>query len=216
MNLVGQLFGEGKMFLPQVVKTARTMKQAVSILQPYIEAQRADSHSSSGKVLLATVKGDVHDIGKNIVSVVLACNGFEVIDLGVMVPEDVLLAKAKEIHPDIIGLSGLITPSLTEMIRVAQILEKSGISVPLMVGGATTSPLHTALKIAPAYSGPVIWTKDASQAALMAARFMNPALADEAVEELRQNQECLRQQVATPTSQLSIEEARKKRLRLFD
>ena len=216
MNLVGQLFGEGKMFLPQVVKTARTMKQAVSILQPYIEAQRADSHSSSGKVLLATVKGDVHDIGKNIVSVVLACNGFEVIDLGVMVPEDVLLAKAKEIHPDIIGLSGLITPSLTEMIRVAQILEKSGISVPLMVGGATTSPLHTALKIAPAYSGPVIWTKDASQAALMAARFMNPALADEAVEELRQNQECMRQQVATPTSQLSIEEARKKRLRLFD
>ena len=122
-----------------------TIKQAVSILQPYIEAQRADSHSSSGKVLLATVKGDVHDIGKNIVSVVLACNGFEVIDLGVMVPEDVLLAKAKEIHPDIIGLSGLITPSLTEMIRVAQIMEKSGISVPLMVGGASAVPVATGL-----------------------------------------------------------------------
>ncbi|MGN1256289.1 MAG: methionine synthase [Bacteroidaceae bacterium] len=215
MNLVGQLFGEGKMFLPQVVKTARTMKQAVAILQPYIEAQRADSHASSGKVLLATVKGDVHDIGKNIVSVVLACNGFEVIDLGVMVPEDVLLAKAMECQPDIIGLSGLITPSLTEMIKVAQALEKAGIRVPIMVGGATTSPLHTALKIAPAYSGPVIWTKDASQAALLAARFMNPALSKEALADLRKTQEELRRQSCEPANQLSIEEARANKLNLF-
>ncbi|MGN0234634.1 MAG: methionine synthase [Bacteroidaceae bacterium] len=216
MNLVGQLFGEGKMFLPQVVKTARTMKQAVAILQPFIEAQRSESHSSSGKVLLATVKGDVHDIGKNIVSVVLACNGFEVIDLGVMVPEDVLLAKALEYKPDIIGLSGLITPSLTEMIKVARTLEQAGIRVPIMVGGATTSPLHTALKIAPTYSGPVIWTKDASQAALMAARFMNPALNKDALADLKENQECLRRQANAPTSQLGIEEARENRLRLFD
>lgn len=216
MNQVGQLFGEGKMFLPQVVKTARTMKQAVAILQPYIEAQRADRHTSSGKVLLATVKGDVHDIGKNIVSVVLACNGFEVIDLGVMVPEDVLLAKAQEHQPDIIGLSGLITPSLSEMIKVAQALEKAGIRVPLMVGGATTSPLHTALKIAPAYSGPVIWTKDASQAALLAARFMNPDLSKEALSDLRESQEKLRQQACNPAPQLSIEEARENRLKLFE
>ena len=156
MNLVGQLFGEGKMFLPQVVKTARTMKQAVAVLQPHIEAQRADNQKSAGRVLLATVKGDVHDIGKNIVSVVLACNGFEVIDLGVMVPEDVLLEKALECKPDIIGLSGLITPSLTEMIKVTRTLDAAGVRVPVMVGGATTSPLHTALKIAPAYNGPVI------------------------------------------------------------
>lgn len=216
MNQVGQLFGEGKMFLPQVVKTARTMKQAVAILQPYIEAQRTDRHTSSGKVLLATVKGDVHDIGKNIVSVVLACNGFEVIDLGVMVPEDVLLAKAQEHKPDIIGLSGLITPSLSEMIKVAQALEKAGIRVPLMVGGATTSPLHTALKIAPAYSGPVIWTKDASQAALLAARFMNPDLSKEALSDLRESQEKLRQQACNPAPQLSIEEARENRLKLFE
>ena len=150
MNLVGQLFGEGKMFLPQVVKTARTMKQAVAVLQPHIESQRADNQKSAGRVLLATVKGDVHDIGKNIVSVVLACNGFEVIDLGVMVPEDVLLEKALECKPDIIGLSGLITPSLTEMIKVTRTLDAAGVRVPVMVGGATTSPLHTALKIAPA------------------------------------------------------------------
>ena len=216
MNLVGQLFGEGKMFLPQVVKTARTMKQAVAVLQPHIEAQRADNQKSAGRVLLATVKGDVHDIGKNIVSVVLACNGFEVIDLGVMVPEDVLLEKALECKPDIIGLSGLITPSLTEMIKVTRTLDAAGVRVPVMVGGATTSPLHTALKIAPAYNGPVIWTKDASQAALQAARFMNPALSGEALAELQRQQEQLRAEASAPQEQLSIEQARKNKLNLFD
>lgn len=216
MNLVGQLFGEGKMFLPQVVKTARTMKQAVAVLQPHIEAQRADNKKSAGRVLLATVKGDVHDIGKNIVSVVLACNGFEVIDLGVMVPEDVLLEKALECKPDIIGLSGLITPSLTEMIKVTRTLDAAGVRVPVMVGGATTSPLHTALKIAPAYNGPVIWTKDASQAALQAARFMNPALSGEALAELQRQQEQLRAEASAPQEQLTIEQARKNKLNLFD
>ena len=216
MNLVGQLFGEGKMFLPQVVKTARTMKQAVAVLQPHIEAQRADNQKSAGRVLLATVKGDVHDIGKNIVSVVLACNGFEVIDLGVMVPEDVLLEKALECKPDIIGLSGLITPSLTEMIKVTRTLDAAGVRVPVMVGGATTSPLHTALKIAPAYNGPVIWTKDASQAALQAARFMNPALSGEALAELQRQQEQLRAEASAPQGQLTIEQARKNKLNLFD
>lgn len=216
MNLVGQLFGEGKMFLPQVVKTARTMKQAVAVLQPHIKAQRADNQKSAGRVLLATVKGDVHDIGKNIVSVVLACNGFEVIDLGVMVPEDVLLEKALECKPDIIGLSGLITPSLTEMIKVTRTLDAAGVRVPVMVGGATTSPLHTALKIAPAYNGPVIWTKDASQAALQAARFMNPALSGEALAELQRQQEQLRAEASAPQEQLTIEQARKNKLNLFD
>lgn len=216
MNLVGQLFGEGKMFLPQVVKTARTMKQAVAVLQPHIEAQRADNQKSAGRVLLATVKGDVHDIGKNIVSVVLACNGFEVIDLGVMVPEDVLLEKALECKPDIIGLSGLITPSLTEMIKVTRTLDAAGVRVPVMVGGATTSPLHTALKIAPAYNGPVIWTKDASQAALQAVRFMNPALSGEALAELQRQQEQLRAEASAPQAQLTIEQARKNKLNLFD
>ena len=216
MNLVGQLFGEGKMFLPQVVKTARTMKQAVAVLQPHIEAQRADNQKTAGRVLLATVKGDVHDIGKNIVSVVLACNGFEVIDLGVMVPEDVLLEKALECKPDIIGLSGLITPSLTEMIKVTRTLDAAGVRVPVMVGGATTSPLHTALKIAPAYNGPVIWTKDASQAALQAARFMNPALSGEALAELQRQQEQLRAEASAPQEQLTIEQARKNKLNLFD
>lgn len=216
MNLVGQLFGEGKMFLPQVVKTARTMKQAVAVLQPHIEAQRADNQKSAGRVLLATVKGDVHDIGKNIVGVVLACNGFEVIDLGVMVPEDVLLEKALECKPDIIGLSGLITPSLTEMIKVTRTLDAAGVRVPVMVGGATTSPLHTALKIAPAYNGPVIWTKDASQAALQAARFMNPALSGEALAKLQRQQEQLRVEASAPQEQLTIEQARKNKLNLFD
>lgn len=215
MNLVGRLFGEGKMFLPQVVKTARTMKQAVAILQPHIEAQRAGDQKSAGRVLLATVKGDVHDIGKNIVSVVLACNGFEVIDLGVMVPEDVLLAKALECKPDIIGLSGLITPSLTEMVRVARTLDQAGVHVPVMVGGATTSPLHTALKIAPAYNGPVIWAKDASQAALLAARFMNPSLSSEALADLQRQQQELRAQAAAPASRLSLEQARENKLNLF-
>ena len=152
MNTVGQLFGEGKMFLPQVVKTARTMKQAVSILQPYIEAEKTEGGKSAGKVLLATVKGDVHDIGKNIVGVVMACNGYEIIDMGVMVPAEQIVRKAQEEHVDMIGLSGLITPSLEEMVNVAKELQRANLNIPIMIGGATTSELHVALKIAPCLS----------------------------------------------------------------
>ncbi|KAA6309476.1 Methionine synthase, partial [termite gut metagenome] len=163
MNRVGELFGEGKMFLPQVVKTARTMKKAVTILQPIIESEKQGKVTSAGKILLATVKGDVHDIGKNIVSVVMACNGYEVIDLGVMVPPETIVQRAIEEKVDMIGLSGLITPSLEEMVRVAMELQKVGLDIPLLIGGATTSRLHTALKIAPVYRAPVVHLKDASQ-----------------------------------------------------
>ena len=174
MNKVGELFGQGKMFLPQVVKTARTMKQAVTYLMSNsdLSTTSAKSHRA-GKVLLATVKGDVHDIGKNIVGVVMACNGYEVIDLGVMVPAEQIVQKAVEEEVDIIGLSGLITPSLEEMVNVAQELKKAGLQIPIMIGGATTSELHVALKIAPVYGGPVVWMKDASQNALVAQRLMN-------------------------------------------
>ncbi len=165
MGVVGDLFGEGKMFLPQVVKSARVMKKAVAWLEPYMEAEKASQpeQKSAGKFLIATVKGDVHDIGKNIVGVVLACNGFEVTDMGVMVPCDKILAKAKEIGADVIGLSGLITPSLDEMIHVAKEMEKAGFTVPLLIGGATTSATHTAVKIAQHYSGPVVHVLDASR-----------------------------------------------------
>ena len=163
MNHVGDLFGAGKMFLPQVVKTARTMKRAVAILQPVIESEKEEGATAAGKVLLATVKGDVHDIGKNIVSVVMACNGYEIIDLGVMVPAETIVQHAIEEKVDMIGLSGLITPSLDEMVHVAIELEKAGLDVPLLIGGATTSPLHTALKIAPVYHAPVIHLKDAER-----------------------------------------------------
>lgn len=162
MKIVGQLFGDGKMFLPQVVKSARVMKQAVAYLTPFIEANQKGA-AKTGKAILATVKGDVHDIGKNIVSVVLGCNGFEVIDLGVMVHCDTILDKAQELNVDIIGLSGLITPSLEEMSFVAAEMQRRGMTIPLMVGGATTSALHTALKIAPNYDGAVVHTEDASQ-----------------------------------------------------
>lgn len=173
MNTVGRLFGEGKMFLPQVVKTARTMKQAVAILRPHIEAGRTSGCAKAGKVLLATVKGDVHDIGKNIVGVVMACNNYEVIDMGVMVPAEQIVRKAREEHVDIIGLSGLITPSLEEMVNVAGELARAGLDIPIMIGGATTSEMHVALKIAPVYGGPVVWVKDASQNALVAARLLD-------------------------------------------
>jgi 5-methyltetrahydrofolate--homocysteine methyltransferase len=166
MNVVGDLFGEGKMFLPQVVKSARVMKRAVAHLMPYIEADKseADSASSAGKILLATVKGDVHDIGKNIVGVVLQCNNFEVIDIGVMVPAETILRTAKEKNCDIIGLSGLITPSLDEMVHVAKEMERQGFDIPLMIGGATTSKVHTAVKIAPNYNHPAVYVLDASRA----------------------------------------------------
>lgn len=163
MNIVGELFGEGKMFLPQVVKSARVMKKAVAYLQPYIEADKDGGAKSKGKILMATVKGDVHDIGKNIVSVVLACNNFEVIDMGVMVPAEKILAKAKEENVDIIGLSGLITPSLDEMVNVAQEMQRLEFQVPLMVGGATTSRIHTAVKIDPHYDQAVLHVADASK-----------------------------------------------------
>ena len=214
MNNVGRLFGEGKMFLPQVVKAARCMKQAVTILQPYIEQQKVNKTSSAGKVLLATVKGDVHDIGKNIVSVVMACNGYEIIDLGVMVPAEEIVKKTLELKPDIIGLSGLITPSLDEMIKVVRLLKESEISVPVMIGGATTSPLHTALKIAPQYDGSVIWVKDASQNAPLAAKFINPVTREEAMDNLQKEQQQLCEQ-DKPTEILSFEEAKKRKLDLF-
>ena len=214
MNNVGRLFGEGKMFLPQVVKAARCMKQAVTILQPYIEQQKVNQTSSAGKVLLATVKGDVHDIGKNIVSVVMACNGYEIIDLGVMVPAEEIVKKTLDLKPDIIGLSGLITPSLDEMIKVVRLLKESNISVPVMIGGATTSPLHTALKIAPQYDGSVIWVKDASQNAPLAAKFINPVTREEAQDNLQKEQKELCEQ-DTPKEILSFDEAKKRKPNLF-
>ena len=215
MNTVGQLFGEGKMFLPQVVKTARTMKQAVSILQPYIEAGESGNTGKSGKVLLATVKGDVHDIGKNIVGVVMSCNGYEVIDMGVMVPAEQIVRKAQEEHVDMIGLSGLITPSLEEMVNVAKELQRAGMDIPIMIGGATTSELHVALKIAPVYGGPVVWMKDASQNALVASRLMNDGLQVE--EELTRKYSQLRDDYRQSQEKLSsLEEARKHKLKLFD
>jgi len=215
MNRVGQLFGEGKMFLPQVVKTARTMKQAVTILQPYIEAGKSGESTKAGKILLATVKGDVHDIGKNIVSVVMACNGYEVIDMGVMVPAEQIVRKAQEEHVDMIGLSGLITPSLEEMVNVARELQRAGLSIPIMIGGATTSELHVALKIAPVYGGPVVWMKDASQNALVAARLMNEEQAVE--QELQAKYEHIRQDYQQQEQQqiVSIEEARRNKPNLF-
>ena len=214
MNRVGQLFGEGKMFLPQVVKTARTMKRAVSILQPHIEAQKTGGQSHVGRVLLATVKGDVHDIGKNIVSVVMACNGYEIIDLGVMVPAEDIVNAALEHKPDAIGLSGLITPSLSEMVEVVNRLAEAGISVPVMIGGATTSALHTALKIAPKYAGPVLWLKDASQNCPRVAQFLNPATSGEALDTLNAEYESLRQSYS-PQPIVPIEEARKNKPKFF-
>ena len=214
MNTVGQLFGEGKMFLPQVVKTARTMKQAVSILQPYIEADKSEGGKRAGKVLLATVKGDVHDIGKNIVGVVMSCNNYEIIDMGVMVPAEQIVRKAKEEHADIIGLSGLITPSLEEMVNVARELQRAGMDIPIMIGGATTSELHVALKIAPVYAGPVVWLKDASQNALVAARLLNDGQKME--QELTEKYQKLRDDYQHAQDELlSLEEARKNKLKLF-
>ena len=176
MNIVGELFGDGKMFLPQVVKTARTMKKAVAVLQPEIEKQKIPGQSSSaGKFLIATVKGDVHDIGKNIVAVVLACNNFEVIDLGVMTPTDKIIETAIREKVDIVGLSGLITPSLEEMTIVAAEMQKAGLTIPLLIGGATTSKIHTAVKIAPNYKGPVVHVKDASVNTHVVAQLMSKA-----------------------------------------
>src|SRR5262249_25941724 len=177
MNVVGDLFGAGKMFLPQVVKSARVMKKAVAYLLPFMEAEKAQAgggRRSRGKVLMATVKGDVHDIGKNIVGVVLGCNDYEVIDLGVMVPCEKILQTARERQVDLIGLSGLITPSLDEMVHVAKEMEREGFRVPLLIGGATTSAKHTAVKIAPAYHETVIHVKDASRCVGVVDRLTRP------------------------------------------
>ena len=216
MNTVGELFGSGKMFLPQVVKTARTMKKAVSILQPHIEAQKTEGSAKAGKVLLATVKGDVHDIGKNIVDVVMTCNNYEVIDMGVMVPAEQIVRKAIEEKADIIGLSGLITPSLEEMVNVAREMEKAGLHIPIMIGGATTSELHVALKIAPVYGGPVVWMKDASQNPIIAAQLLNTTEGRNLDQTLSRRYQQLRDDYETKQKPLaSIDEARKNKLDLF-
>ena len=216
MNEVGELFGEGKMFLPQVVKTARTMKQAVAILQPYIEAEKTGDSYKAGKIVLATVKGDVHDIGKNIVGVVMACNNYDVIDLGVMVPAEQIVRKAIAEKADMIGLSGLITPSLEEMVNVAKEMKKAGLDIPIMIGGATTSQLHVALKIAPVYGGPVVWMKDASQNALIAAKLLNDAERKTLTNDLNAKYADLREGYNQEQQKLlSLEEARKNKLDLF-
>ncbi|PIV30760.1 MAG: methionine synthase, partial [Zetaproteobacteria bacterium CG02_land_8_20_14_3_00_50_9] len=193
MNVVGDLFGDGKMFLPQVVKSARVMKKAVAYLMPYIEAEKADGVSSSnGKVLMATVKGDVHDIGKNIVGVVLQCNNFEVIDLGVMVPAQKILDEAVKHNVDIIGLSGLITPSLDEMVHIAKEMKRLGFTIPVMLGGATTSKAHTAVKIMHEYDEPVIWVKDASRAVGVAQNLISKAYRADFVAKTRTEYEGVR------------------------
>ena len=216
MNTVGQLFGSGKMFLPQVVKTARTMKQAVAILQPHIEEGRTEGTAKSGKVLIATVKGDVHDIGKNIVGVVMACNNYEVIDMGVMVPPEQIVRKAIEEKVDIIGLSGLITPSLEEMVNVVREMEKAGLHIPVMIGGATTSELHVALKIAPVYGGPVVWMKDASQNPLVAQRLLSDGGSEDIQHNLNEKYAHMRAEYNSRQQQLSsIDEARKNKLNLW-
>ena len=210
MNTVGELFGSGKMFLPQVVKSARVMKQAVGWLQPVIESENAgkDQHKK-GKILMATVKGDVHDIGKNIVGVVLQCNNYDVIDLGVMVPAETILGKAKELNADIIGLSGLITPSLDEMVHVTSEMERQGFKIPVILGGATTSKIHTAVKIAPQYSGPVVHVKDASLAVGVCSNLLNPANAKTFTEQIQVEYNQLRSE-HQQTSQIyvSLDQAR--------
>ena len=217
MNEVGDLFGAGKMFLPQVVKTARTMKDAVAILQPYIEKEKVGGKATAGKILLATVKGDVHDIGKNIVGVVMACNNYEVIDMGVMVPADKIIKKAKEECVDLIGLSGLITPSLHEMVNDVIAFKEAGLYIPVMVGGATTSKLHVALKIAPLYDAPVVWVKDASVNPSIAASLLNEAERPAFCEELNKSYEELRANYKEQQQKiLSLEKARENKLNLFD
>lgn len=208
MARVGELFGAGKMFLPQVVKSARTMKQAVGWLTPYIEEEKRNSaSSSSGKMVIATVKGDVHDIGKNIVGVIMNCNGYEMVDMGVMVPGEEIVDRAIEENADLIGLSGLITPSLEEMCNVARLMEIKGMRIPLMIGGATTSALHTAVKIAPCYGGPVVYTRDAAMMPTVAQRFLNPATRHEAITENEDRQRQLRRE-HTSSQLIPIAEAR--------
>ncbi|AIA76124.1 methionine synthase [Halomonas campaniensis] len=216
MNVVGDLFGAGKMFLPQVVKSARVMKQAVAYLIPYIEAEKSEETKAKGKIVMATVKGDVHDIGKNIVGVVLQCNNYEVIDLGVMVPTEKILQAAQDHNADIIGLSGLITPSLDEMVHVAKEMKRRGMDLPLLIGGATTSKAHTAVKIEPQYDHPVIYVTDASRAVGVAGRLLAPNLKAAYVAEIREEYEKVRERNAKrrpKAADLDYTQARKRRFR---
>ena len=219
MNIVGDLFGSGKMFLPQVVKSARVMKQSVAHLTPFIEAAKAKSggQSAKGKILMATVKGDVHDIGKNIVGVVLACNNYEIIDLGVMVRAETILAEARKHNVDIIGLSGLITPSLDEMVYVAKEMERQNFKIPLMIGGATTSKTHTAVKIEPQYSGAVVHVLDASRSVTVASQLLGKDTYEPFVQQTRADYERIRTQRSGMKSNkkyLSLAEARKRKLQI--
>ena len=219
MNVVGDLFGSGKMFLPQVVKSARVMKRSVAVLLPYIEQEKAEDGTShaAGKVLLATVKGDVHDIGKNIVSVVLGCNNYEIIDLGVMVPTEKILTEAERIGADIIGLSGLITPSLEEMVNVASEMEKRRMKQPLLIGGATTSKIHTAVKIAPAYSGTVVHVKDASKSVPVVSDLLSESKKTDFIKRIRQEYDVLRGQyehAEKAVEYISLEQARRNMFRI--
>jgi 5-methyltetrahydrofolate--homocysteine methyltransferase len=218
MSVVGDLFGAGKMFLPQVVKSARVMKKAVAYLTPFMEAEKLEMEAAGhvvkaqGKIVLATVKGDVHDIGKNIVGVVLACNNYEVIDMGVMVPAEKILERARSEKADLIGLSGLITPSLDEMVHVAKEMERQGFKLPLMVGGATTSRAHTAVKIAPHYSEPVVHVLDASRAVPVTTSLLSEEGKPAFVERHRVEYEAVRKAHASPRQQVvSIETARLRR-----
>ena len=216
MNVVGDLFGSGKMFLPQVVKSARVMKKAVAYLIPFIEAEKRpeDAETKKGKIVMATVKGDVHDIGKNIVGVVLQCNNYDVVDLGVMVPAQKILDTAKEEDADIIGLSGLITPSLDEMVNFAAEMERQGWEIPLLIGGATTSRAHTAVKVTPKYHGPVVWVKDASRSVPIAAALLSPERRPALLAEVEADYQSLRERHAAKQNDrpmLSLEAARANR-----
>ena len=219
MNVVGDLFGAGKMFLPQVVKSARVMKKGVAILIPFIEKEKEKNKNSEpkAKVLLATVKGDVHDIGKNIVAVVLRCNNYDVIDLGVMNPSDKILAAAKEHNVDVVGLSGLITPSLDEMVHVAKEMTREGFQTPLLIGGATTSRMHTAVKIAPSYENPVIHVLDASRSVTVVNRLVSKTLKKGFLDEVRKEYEGLRDQYSSRSKRktyLPISDARENRTKI--
>ena len=218
MGVVGDLFGSGKMFLPQVVKSARVMKKSVAYLIPFIEAEKAKNPNAKAqaKILLATVKGDVHDIGKNIVGVVLACNNFEVIDMGVMIPADKILQAALEHKVDVIGLSGLITPSLDEMVHVAKEMERRGFKIPLLIGGATTSRIHTAVKVAPNYSGATIHVLDASRSVPVVNNLITPDLANKFINEIQSEYDKLRIEHSKRQLEkniLPIEEARSNRFK---
>ncbi|MGZ4476506.1 MAG: vitamin B12 dependent-methionine synthase activation domain-containing protein, partial [Nocardioides sp.] len=216
MNVVGDLFGAGKMFLPQVVKSARVMKKAVAYLIPFIEAEKkpGDVERKKGTIVMATVKGDVHDIGKNIVGVVLQCNNYEVVDLGVMVPAQKILDAAREIDADIIGLSGLITPSLDEMVNFASEMERQGFEIPLLIGGATTSRAHTAVKVDPKYRGPVVWVKDASRSVPVASTLLSDERREGLMEEVRADYDSIRARHAAKTNErplVPLEDARANR-----